>query len=250
MEWLTQYAWVGALLFGRIGSIMMLAPGLGEQTTPAQMRLGFAVLVTAIMAPALAASVPAMPRGYAAALPLIVGEVVTGLLMGAGARLIMSAMQVAGSAVGVASGLGFAQQVDPMAGQPAAIFSGFFSLMGVVLVMAAGLHREMIAAAAESYRVFPPGVLPRIGDASMFIIDASANALRLGIQIAAPVLVFSLIFNITLGLASRLVPQIQIFMVAMPATVLLGLAVAAMGLGGGMMAWMSEMQRQTRFMGL
>jgi flagellar biosynthetic protein FliR len=73
-----------------------------------------------------------------------------------------------------------------------------------------------------------------------------ANSFRLGIQIAAPVLIFSLIFNIALGLISRLIPQVQVFMTAMPLSVMLGLAVIALGLGGGMMMWLEAMETQMR----
>lgn len=248
MEWLNQYAWIGALLFARLGAVMMLAPGWGEQAAPPTLRLAAAVLVTAALAPTLAGSAPAQPANIAAAVPLIAVEIIIGLMLGGGARLMMSALQVAGATVGIASGLGFAQQVDPIASQPAAIFSGFFSLMGVVLIMSAGLHRIMIQAAADSYSIFPVGTFPPIGDASVFVIDAVANAFRLGIQIAAPVLIFSLIFNMSLGLVSRLLPQIQVFMIAMPLSVLLGIAVTALGLGGGMMVWLDEMERTARFM--
>jgi flagellar biosynthesis protein FliR len=226
----------------------MLAPGWGEQAAPANLRLAAAVLVTAVLAPSLAGNAPPAPANIIDGIPLLVSEVLVGLLLGGGARLMMSALQVAGAAAGIASGLGFAQQIDPLASQTAAIFSGFFSLMGVVLIMQAGLHRIMIEAAADSYAIFPPGQLPPIGDASMFIIDAVANAFRLGIQIAAPVLIFSLIFNMSLGLVARLLPQIQIFLIAMPLSVLLGLAVIALGLGGGIMVWLEEMERQARFL--
>jgi len=244
LDWIGQYAWVGALLFARLGAVLMLAPGFGEQAAPATMRLGLAVLVTATLAPTLAGNAPPMPAQITSAIPLILTEVIIGLILGLGARLMMSALQVAGATVGLASGLGFAQQVDPIASQPAAIFSGFFSLMGVVLIMSAGLHRVMIEAAADSYAIFPPGAFPPIGDASTFVIDAVSNAFRLGIQIAAPVLIFSLIFNVALGLISRLIPQVQIFMTAMPLSVMLGLALTALGLGGGMMIWLQEMERQ------
>jgi len=244
LDWLNQYAWIGALLFARLGAVMMIAPGWGEQTTPAMMRLGVAVLVVATLAPTLAGNAPAMPRDITGAIPMVITEVIIGLILGLGARLMMSALQVAGATVGLASGLGFAQQVDPIASQPAAIFSGFFSMMGVVLIMSAGLHRVMIEAAADSYVLFPPGAFPPIGDASTFVIDAVSNSFRLGIQIAAPVLIFSLVFNVALGLISRLIPQVQVFMTAMPLSVMLGLAVTALGLGGGMMVWLQEMDRQ------
>jgi len=226
----------------------MLAPGWGEQAAPPTLRLAAAILVTAVLAPSLVAATPPAPGNIADAIPLIASEILVGLLLGGGARLMMSALQVAGATVGLASGLGFAQQIDPLASQTAAIFSGFFSLMGVILIMQAGLHRIMIEAAADSYTIFPPGQLPPIGDASMFVIDAVANAFRLGIQIAAPVLIFSLIFNMSLGLVARLLPQIQVFMIAMPLSVLLGLAVIALGLGGGLMVWLDEMERQARFL--
>jgi flagellar biosynthetic protein FliR len=226
----------------------MLAPGWGEQAAPPTLRLAAAVLVVATLAPTLAGNAPPAPANLAGAIPLIICEIIIGLMLGGGARLMMSALQVAGATAGIASGLGFAQQVDPVASQPAAIFSAFFSLMGVVMIMSAGLHRIMIQAAADSYSIFPPGQMPPIGDASMFVIDAVANAFRLGIQIAAPVLVFSLIFNLSLGLVARLLPQIQIFMIAMPLSVLLGVAVIALGFGGGLMVWLDEMERQTRLL--
>lgn len=246
MDWLNQYAWIGVLLFARLGAVLMVAPAWGEQSTPTMMRLGVAVLITASLAPTLAGAAPRMPVQFTAAIPMVVSEVLIGLILGLGARLMMSALQVAGATVGIASGLGFAQQVDPIASQPSAIFSGFFSLLGVVMIMAAGLHRVMIEAAADSYTIFPPGAFPPIGDASAFVIDAVSNSFRLGIQIAAPVLIFSLVFNVALGLISRLIPQVQIFMTAMPLSVMMSLAVLALGFGGGMMIWLQAMEDQMR----
>lgn len=248
MDWLNQYAWVGALLFARLGAVLMVAPVWGESVVPATMRLALAVLVTASLAPGLAATAPALPGDAIAAIPLIINEVIIGLILGLGARLMMSALQVAGATVGIASGLGFAQQLDPIASQPAAIFSGFFSLMGVVLIMSAGLHRVMIDAAADSYTIFPPGAFPPIGDANEFVLEAVSSSFRIGIQIAAPVLIFSLIFNIALGLVSRLIPQVQVFMTALPLSVMLGLALTALGLGGGMMMWLDAMEAQMRLL--
>lgn len=246
MDWLNQYAWVGLLLFARLGAVLMVAPAWGEQVAPASFRLGLAVLVTAVLAPSLAGVAPRAPASAVMLIPMVISEVIIGLILGLGARLMMSALQVAGATVGIASGLGFAQQIDPVASQPAAIFSGFFSLMGVVLIMSAGLHRVMLEAAADSYRMFPPGAFPPINDASEFMVEAVSNSFRLGIQIAAPVLIFSLIFNVALGLVSRLIPQVQVFMTAMPLSVLMGVAVVALGLGGGLTVWLDAMGTQIR----
>lgn len=247
MDWLSTYVWVGSLLFVRIGTVLMLAPGWGEAVTPATIRLSAALLVTAALAPGLAAAAPPQPAGISGMAPLILSEFLIGLTLGAAARIMMSAPQVAGAVVGLASGLGFAQQLDPVANQQGAIFATFFSLIGVVLIMSAGLHRLTIEAAAESYRLFPPGAPPLLPDAMTWALDATADAFRLGIQIAAPVLVFSIIFNIALGFVSRLIPTLQVFLIGQPLSVWLGVAVTMAGLGGGLMVWLTEMERQTSY---
>ncbi len=247
MEQLTQYAWIGALLFARLGAVLMIAPGWGEQATPAPLRLAAALLVTMALASSLAPSAPPLPSGVGDIIPLVFMEVVTGLILGAGARLLMSAVQTAGAIVGMGTSLSFAQQVDPIANQQSALFSSFLSLTAIVLVMSAGLHRVMLSAAAESYQLFPPGGLPPLGDVSMYFVDTVATAFRLGVQIAAPVIVFSILFNASLGMASRLIPQVQMFLVAMPMTVMLGTAVFALGFGGGLMVWLEAMDGQVNY---
>ncbi|MEZ5937997.1 MAG: flagellar biosynthetic protein FliR [Hyphomonadaceae bacterium] len=249
MDQLTQYAWIGALVFARLGSVIMLAPGWGENATPARFRLAAGVLITAILAPALASKAPPMPPSTGGVIALVAMEVLTGIILGVGARLLFSAVQVAGAIMGLASGLGFAQQVDPLMNQTSAIFSAFLSLMGVVLVMATGLHNVLIAGVASSYDLFPVGGFPPIGDSVEFVTDTVATAFTLGLQIAAPVLIFSVVFNIGLGFASRLIPQVQMYLVAMPASVLLGTAVIALGLGGGLMVWLAAMEREVRLFG-
>ena len=74
MDWLNQYAWIGALLFARLGAVLMIAPVWGEQAVPATMRLALAVLVTAVLAPGLAAAAPPQPANFVNAIPLIISE--------------------------------------------------------------------------------------------------------------------------------------------------------------------------------
>lgn len=247
MDQLTQYVWIGALLFTRLGAVLMLAPGWGEQSVPPTMRLSAALLATAALAPTMAAGAPAPPGNMFGAAPLILSEVFVGLILGGGARILMSALQVGGAVTGLASGLGFAQQIDPSMGQQSAIFSAFFSMVGLLLIMSTGLHRMMLEAAAASYETFPAGQFPLMGDAVEHVIGAVSEAFKLGIQISAPVLLFSFVFNLALGLATRLVPQVQMYMVAQPAAVLGSLAVLALGFGGGLMVWLAAMERHVSY---
>jgi flagellar biosynthesis protein FliR len=248
LEALTTYAWVGALVFARLGAVFMLAPGLGEPFVSTRIRLTAALLMTAAIAPAIADKVPSAPATVGLTALLVVFEVLTGLMMGMVSRIFISALNVAGQVAGLQSGLGFAQQFDPSAGQTGSALATFLSLLGITLIMVTGLHQLMIAAAAASYERFPPGTLPPIGDSAEFAVQATSEAFTMGIQIAAPVIVFAMIFNLSLGLVNRLVPQIQVFFVAMPASILLSLVVFMVGIGSGIIAWLEAYERFGRFL--
>lgn len=236
--------WPAALLFARVGAMIMLLPGLGEAVVPARVRLGFALCLAVMLAPALAGSMPAPPSsawGYAGAL---IGEIFIGVLFGGAARLLVSALATAGQIMGLETGLAFAQTADPSQGQGAGqIFSVFLSLMGVALVFATGLDKMFIAGVAGSYDILAPGAEPPVGDAAEMALDAVSTSFRVGFQIAMPVVAAGLIFRVGLGVLSRLIPQIQVFFVALPLQLLGGFAVIALGLSAGMLIWLDSLQR-------
>jgi flagellar biosynthetic protein FliR len=103
--------------------------------------------------------------------------------------------------------------------------------MAMVLIMVTDLHHLFIAAMVRSYSLFPYGHAPPVGDFAQLAIRTVGGAFALGIQLAAPVLAFSLIFNIATGLVGRAMPQFQIFFAATPLQVLLGLSLLAVSLG-------------------
>ena len=174
---------------------------------------------------------------------MLIGEILIGLMFGAAARILMSAASIAGQVISLHTGLGFAMQLDPMQGQQGAVLSTFLSLIAVVLVLGAGIHRWMLQGAVDSYDLFPVGTLPDISDATQYGVMAFTEAFRLGIQIAAPAIAFGLIFNLAIGLAARLIPQIQIFFIAMPSSIMFGLIVVMLGMGAGMLAWLEGFDR-------
>ena len=164
-------------------------------------------------------------------------------MLGAAARMLMAAASIAGQVVSLHTGLGFAMQLDPMQGAQGAVLGTFFSLIATVMVMAAGVHRWMLQGAVDSYVMFPPGNYPDMGDVAEYGVRAFLETFRLGIQIAAPAIAFGLIFNLALGLAARLIPQIQIFFIAMPSSIMLGLIVVSIGMGAGLLAWLDGFDR-------
>jgi flagellar biosynthetic protein FliR len=140
-------------------------------------------------------------------------------------------MGVAGEIVSLQTTLSFAQTANPLQAQPGTTIAAFLTLLAVVLVFATNLHHLFIAAMVGSYDVIRPAGPLIYQDATELIIRTVSDSFALGVQLSAPVIVFSLIFNLATGLVGRVMPQFQIFFAATPLNVLMGLSVFALSLG-------------------
>ena len=233
---LPDTAFVFLLVFSRLGAMVMMMPAIGENGIPARVRLIMALLLTAIIMPLVADSYGALPQTIAGVAMLIVFEIAVGIFIGMAAKLIMSALHVAGNIIALQMSLAFAQNVDPTQGQQGVLVANFLNLLAVALIFATGLDHLLIAAMRDSYDLFKPGQYLPVGDFSQMAIETFSGAFRLGLQLSAPFLVFGLVFYMGIGILSRLMPQIQIFFIAMPANIMLGLLLL-MVLLGAMMTW-------------
>ena len=223
--------WRAALVFARVGAIVMLIPGIGEAYVPPRVRLSFALLLTLALTPILASGMPGLPPTMGGMFGWILRELIIGLMIGSVMRIFLSTLGVAGEVVALQSTLSFAQTANPLQAQPGTTLAAFLTLLGVVLIFATDLHHLFIAGIAGSYRLITPGEPLILGDAAELAIRTVADSFSLGIQLAAPVIVFALIFNLAAGLVGRVMPQFQIFFAAAPLNILLGLSVFALSLG-------------------
>jgi flagellar biosynthesis protein FliR len=222
------------LVFARVGTMVMLLPGLGENNLPVQIRLGIALALTLIMLPVHQPAYHVDLQTIAPTVVLLLHEVVIGLILGATARVTISALEVAGSVVAQQLGLGFVTAVDPTLGQPGALVGNFLTLLGLTLLFATDMHHLVIAALNDSYSLFDPGTLVPSGDVASLAATAFATAFKIGIQLSAPFLVFGLIFNVGLGLLARLMPQMQVYFVAVPLSILAGFFILVAVIGSMM----------------
>ncbi|GHA14548.1 flagellar biosynthetic protein FliR [Devosia pacifica] len=229
LDWLPELAFSYLLLFARLGAFLMLAPALGESSIPARIRLSFALLLALVLQPMLADRLPALPNDLAGLLMPMLREIAIGLILGVLTRLLTMATQVAGSIIAFQAGLGIAQTADPtQGGQQGAIFGGFLSMLAVALVFATNLHHLLIAALIDSYMIFEPGADLMLDDAAQMAIDVIAQGFNLGVQMAAPFIVFGLVFNLGAGILARLMPQLQVYFVLMPANIFVGILLFAL----------------------
>ncbi len=230
---LPEFAIAFALVFARIGTMMMLIPGLSERTTPMRVRIALAVLVALIALPTVRAGLPKTLDNLPAVVSMLITEMLIGFTFGLAGRFLMSSLQTAGVLIAQQMGLSFATMMDPTHGDngQAAVLSSFLALLGISLIFAADLHHVALIGVVDSYRSFAPGEVPAVGDAAQLAISVAQSAFYVGVQISAPFLVFGLVFNVGLGILSRMMPQLQVFFLAMPAGILIGTVILIFVLG-------------------
>ena len=223
--------WGAALVFARLGAILMLLPGLGETYVPPRIRLSLALVITLVVWPIAAPVLPALPESVGGMAGWVIREVATGLMIGAILRAFMTALATAGEVVSLQTTLSFAQSTNPMQAQPGSTLSAFLTLLGVTLLFATNTHHLFLAGLAGSYELIAP-VRPLItADFVELAVRTLADSFMLGIQLAAPVIVFAIIFNLASGLVGRVMPQFQVFFATAPLSILLGLSIFTLSLG-------------------
>jgi flagellar biosynthesis protein FliR len=230
------------LIFARVGAAMMLLPGFGEVYVMQRYRLLLALAIALLLTPVLGPTLPALPAGAARLVALIGGEVVVGLFLGTVARVLLSALDVAGTLVSLQLGLSAAQIFNPML-QQGSLTSAFYGVLGVLLIFVTDLHHLLLNAVVDSYNVFIPGSLPPLGDLSEVMVRVAASAFQLGLEMAAPFIVLGTLFFVALGVVGRLVPQLQLLFVMQPLQIVGGLGALIVVLGAGM-RWFLETYAQ------
>jgi len=230
--------WASGLVFLRAGAIVMLVPGLGETYVPVRARLALALVLALCLGPIAAASLPPLPTGVGDMAGFVIKELLVGLMIGALMRMFIASLGVAGELVSLQTTLSFAQTANPTQAQPGTILSTFLTLLGLTMVFDTGLHHLFLGAIARSYTLFPPARPLPINDAAALAVQTTGKVFALGLQLAAPVVAFSLVFNIATGFVGRMMPQFQIFFVATPLSLLLGLSIFALSLGSIGLVWL------------
>lgn len=216
------------LVFARVGAMVMLMPGLGEENIPMRIKLSIALMLTLILLPLHRAAYHIDMTSLSALLVLMLHEIVIGIILGATARVTLSALQVAGSVIAQQMGLGFVTSVDPTQGQQGVLVGNFLTMLGVTMLFATDSHYLVIAALSDSYKIFSPGESMMTGDVASLATQAFAAAFKIGLQLSAPFLVFGLVFNIGLGVLARLMPQMQVYFVGVPLAILAGFLILAL----------------------
>ena len=234
-------AFAFSLVLSRVTAAVMLMPGLGESEPPAMLRVGLSLGLTLLLLPSVAPLMPAMPGDTWHDLGMIGAELLCGGLLGWLARLLMLSLPMAGMMISYMTGLSNVLQPDAQLGQTS-VTGKLFGLVAPVLILGTGLYALPLSALAGSYRMIPPGSLLPVGDAAQSVVATLGESFSLALRLASPFVFAGLLWQATLAVCARLVPQLQIYSASIPGQILGGLLLMALLSLGLLGAWTEAMR--------
>ncbi len=214
------------MVLGRTGGLMVSAPFWGGRVVPGLIKIVFSAGISVAIYPlvktvALPAGDMAGASSLIALLLMMGGEILVGVALGWAAQILFSGMRLAGQQMETRMGLSLASLIDPQAGAPSALFSVLLDLLATLIFLALNGHHLWIRALASSYALFPLAGAKR-GLVSG-LVSAAAGVFTIGLQVSAPVMVGLVLSDIVLGIVNRLIPQMNVFVVALPLQFLFGM---------------------------
>lgn len=241
-EFLVTGVFAFMLIFTRLGTAMMIMPGIGDSFVPRNIRLmmslGMSFVLTPVVQTYVPSPVPALPILFS----LLFMEFVIGLFIGTIARIFMAALDTAGMVISMTSGLANAQVFNPSLATQGSIAGAFLSMTGVVLLFVTNLHHMLIYGLVESYQMFPIGAVPDSGSMAELVARAFSSAFLIGFQIAIPFILVAMMIYIGMGVLSRLMPQVQVFILALPVQIMLSMVTMFLILSAAMLFWLTKFE--------
>ncbi len=217
-------AWVSPLLwpFFRVLALFGSLPVLSQRTVPMRLRVALAFFIT-VCAQGSLPPMPLIPLDSAAALLVLLQQMIIGLSLGFAVRMTFAAIELAGELVGLQMGLNFAGFFDPATGGEATAVSRFFGIVVSWLFIVINGHLLVVAALVQSFHAFPVGPEPFAFLRATQPQVWGSEIFSLGLWIALPLVAMLLFTNLVLGVISRVSQQMNIFAIGFPITVVVGL---------------------------
>lgn len=226
----TAWLWSFFAVFVRASAMMISSPVFSAQSTPLQIRIFTTLSISAALTAVLQPKVGAMPEHFILMIFAVASEALAGLLIGIFTSFAFHAAQMAGTFLDFQVGLGMSQIVNPATGVPSTLIGQFKYMLAITTFLAMNGHHSMIHAFAASYDAYPGFNSQTLTGLEKNLMPLFGTMCLLALQIAAPVAAVSLVVDSALGVVNKAVPQMQVFMVGMPAKILLGLIALSLSL--------------------
>lgn len=243
--WISQNILLFFLAYARIGTALLVMPGFGDSRVPQRAKIAISATLTFAMLGAL--PLPAVPDQPAQLVVLLAFEVLIGVFLGMGVRLFFLALQVLGGIIGYSSSLSNALAPPDANFEGASTVAALLQMSLIAIFFLTDIHHVLIGGFLRSYEAMPAGA-PMLGDMVEQMARLGSQAFHIAVMVGAPFLVFTILLNLSLGLANKVMPSMQVFFVAGPGLILIGLAILAImapsimdTVSGAMSDWLIEL---------
>ncbi|HHW10176.1 MAG TPA: flagellar biosynthetic protein FliR [Firmicutes bacterium] len=244
MWWMQQFS-AALPVFGRNLGLLVAVPFFSQRGLPPQVAVGLALFLTILVVSAMTPQLLPVPAGdevmidFLRVAAIFAGELLIGLAIGFVARLAFAAVQLAGQVLELPMGLALAGVLDPVQGYQIPLFGHFYYLLAAQVFFLSNGHLYLLQALLDSFYLVPPGTAA-IGEAlGQTVIKAFGWMFVTGVKIALPVVMAILITDLALGVAMRVVPQFNIFMVGFTLKIAVGFLAAALSIAA-MVSYVSD----------
>lgn len=217
-----------ALVLARISGLFLGAPVFSARTIPRRFRVMLAAVLAGTLLPIAQPATP--PTDAYAVMVAFVGEIAIGLAMGLLARLLLTAFQVAGAIIAFQMGFAMARAIDPSSGIQTPVIASLHLQLVTVLFLLVDGHHLLIRGLAASFETFPIGTPLQAGLLCDMLFSASGNMYESAARIAGPVTAIMMLINALIGFLNRIVPQLSIFNIGFPLTVMSGLVAVGLSI--------------------
>jgi len=221
--WVSSFIWPLTRILGMIAA----APLFSASGIPVRIRVLLGVCIAFVVSPLVPIELAVDPMSYAGFL-ILIQQLLIGVAMGLSMRFAFSAMEMAGTAVGMTMGLGFATFYDPQTRGQSSAISQYFALLVLTLYIAANFHLLMISVVVDSFTTLPIAGGPMGKDGFWLILQWGGTIFSYGLQLALPILAALLITNVSLGILTRAAPQLNLFGIGFPVTIAMGFLMIAL----------------------
>ena len=220
-----QWIFMAAIVFARIGTAMMILPAFGDNHVPTKSKIMMALVVSMGLMPAIAA--PPVPTSLAGFGLVMIIEATVGAFIGVGARVLMSALHILGAQIGFAASL--SNSLTPTQGnaESGSAIASLLTMGALACLFVTNAHHVILAGLMRSYAVFPAGEI-MIGDMAQQVARLGGSAFYIAATVGAPFFVITLLLNLGMGLANRVMPAMQVFFVMSPGLIMMGLGLLSL----------------------
>jgi len=215
-----------ALVIARVAGMFAVAPVFAHPAVPVRLRVGMAVVVSLAVGASLAAPV-AVPRSAAGLAIALASQAAIGAVIGYAARLLFVGLELGALHIGRQMGLGLADMFNPSGGGPTGSPAGLLRLLAVVMFLAIGGHRDLIASLLRSFRSIPLRGFAGPGAMLSLVVGLLDASFEVALKLAAPVLIAMLLATVAMAFLQKTMPQCNILSTNLPIRAMAGMLILA-----------------------